>query len=152
MATQFTFLAGGDRIGVRIVEFNVRSKANESDAVWLDSMVDVQAGKSLESFNAWFTAHDLATLREQLKEALTSLSGTVFFQNTGGGLALSITLDVGGRTFISGVAEPKLSRRRFLHFHIATDHFALIRTLSELEHALRSFPTNRTINNGEVGK
>ena len=59
VAKSFTFFAEGDRIEVRIVEFETRSKAGESDAVWLDSKVTAQAGAFLGSFKASFTTDDL---------------------------------------------------------------------------------------------
>jgi hypothetical protein len=154
MAKTFTFfaegdrvVAEGDRIEVRIVEFETRSKVDESDTVWLDSTVTVQAGAFIGSFKASFTTDDLVNLHEQLKSALATLSGTVISHNTGGGLSLAIKLDSAGRATISGVAYPNRLRRGTLTFQLATDHFALIRTLGELENAMRAFPTCQTIEN-----
>jgi hypothetical protein len=153
VATKFTFFAEGDRIEVRIVEFENRSKADQNDAVWLDSTVTVQAGAFLGAFKASFTTDDLLSLHEQLKSALTTLSGTVSCQNTGGGLSLAIKLDSDGRAAITGVAYPNRLRCGTLTFQIATDHFALIRTLRELEDTMRAFPTNHAItNNGGARK
>ena len=139
VAKTFTFFAEGDRIEVRIVEFETRSKVDESDTVWLDSTVTVQAGAFLGSFKASFTTDDLVRLHEQLQSALTTLSGTVSCQNTGGALSLKIRLDGDGRAAITGVAHPNRLRRGTLTFRIETDHFALIRTYRELEATMRSF-------------
>jgi hypothetical protein len=143
VATKFTFFAEGDRIEVRVVEFENRSSKNGSDAVWLDSTVTVQAGAFLGSFKASFTTDDLVALHGQLKSALTTRSGTVVCQNTGGGLKLAIKLGTGGRTTITGVAYPNRLQRGTLTFRIETDHFALIRTFRELENTLRAFPINQ---------
>jgi hypothetical protein len=147
VATTFTFFAEGDRIEVRIVELETRSKVDESDTVWLDSTVTVHAGAFIGSFKASFTTDDLVRLHEQLQSALTTLSGTVICHNTGGGLSLVIKLDSDGRASISGVAYPNRLRRGTLTFQLSTDHFALIRTLRELEGAMGAFPTFQTIKN-----
>jgi hypothetical protein len=141
VATKFTFFAEGDMIEVRIVDFENRSPKNDSEAVWLDSTITIQAGAFLGAFKASFTTDDLLNLHEQLKSVLTTLSGTVSCQNTGGGLSLAIKLDSGGRAAITGVAHPNRLRRGTLTFRIETDHFALIRTYRELEDAMRAFPT-----------
>jgi hypothetical protein len=146
MPAQFTFFAERDRIEVRIVELEAHSPANRSGAVSLDSTVTVQAGAFLGSFKASFSTDDLMSLRVQLRQALTSLGGTVSFRNAGGGLALLIKLDGSGRTSITGVAQPDRLRAGILHFRVYTDHFALIRTLGELEDALREFPSKQTRN------
>ena len=143
MAAKFTFFGKGDRVEVGIPEFETRSAADENDAVWLDSTVTVQAGAFVGSFKASFTPDDLVSLYEQLKRALTSLNEEVFFQNTGGGLALSISLDSGGITSITGVAHPDHLREGMLLFRIDTDHIALVDTLRELENALREFPAKQ---------
>jgi hypothetical protein len=142
--TQFTFLGKGDRIEIRIVEAETCSTASESDSDWLDSTVTVQAGAFAGSFKASFTPDDLVTLHEQRKQALTSLSEEVSFQNREGGLALSISLESGGTTSITGVAHPNRLREGMLLFRIDTDHIALIDTLRELEDALRAFPSTQT--------
>lgn len=147
MATTFTFFAEGDRIEVRIVEFENRSTVDKGDTVWLDSTVTVQAGAFIGSFKASFTTDDLVRLHEQLQSALTTLSGTVICHNTGGGLSLAIKLDSAGRATISGVAYPNRLRHGTLTFQIATDHFALIRTLRELGNAMRALQTFQTIKN-----
>jgi hypothetical protein len=153
MAAQFTFFAEGGRIEVRVVEFENRSRKSESDAVWLDSTVTVEAGAFTGSFKASFTTDDLVSLHRQLKSALTSLCGTVSCQNTGGGFSLAIELGSDGRAVITGVARPNRLRRGTLTFRVDTDHFALIRTFRELEDTMRAFPTNRTITtNGRAGK
>jgi len=153
MATTFTFFAESDRIEIRIVEFENCSPQNDRDAFFLDSTVTIQAGAFLGSFKASITTDDLVSLHQQLKSAITTLSGTVSFQNTGGSLALSITLDSTGRAAITGVAQPNRLRSGTLHFHIATDHFALIRALREMQDTLRAFPTVQTVkNNGGARK
>jgi hypothetical protein len=144
MAAQFTFFAEQDRIEVRIVEFETRSSANQDGTVSLDSTVTVQAGAFLGSFKASLTTADLMSLRVQLRHALTSLGGTVSFRNTDGCLSLLIKLDGTGRTSITGVAQPDRLRAGILHFRVYTDHFALIRTLGELEDTLREFPSKQT--------
>jgi hypothetical protein len=146
MSATFTFFGERDWIEVRIVEFETCSPANEGGAVWLDSTVTVQAGAFLGSFKASVTTDDLMSLREQLRQALTSLSGTVSFQNTGGGLSLSIKLDGSGRTSITGVAQPNRLRGGVLNFRVDTDHFALIRALRELEDTLREFSSKQARN------
>jgi hypothetical protein len=142
--TQFTFLGKSDRIEVRIVEAETCYTASESDSVWLDSTVTIQAGAFVGSFKAYITIDDLTCLQEQLKQALTSQGETVSFQNTGGGLALSINLESGEQISITGVAHPNRLREGILVFRMDTDHFALIHTLRELENALREFPPTRT--------
>ena len=144
MAAKFTFFGKGDRVEVRFVDLESHSPANENNAVSLDSTITVQAGAFAGSFNASFTPDDLVSLHEQLKQALTSLSEEVSFQNTEGGLALSISLDSGGTTSITGVAHPNRLREGMLLFRIDTDHIALIDTLCELEDALRAFPSTQT--------
>jgi hypothetical protein len=79
MAKTFTFfaegdrvVAEGDRVEVRIVEFEARSNVDESDTVWLDSTVTVQAGAFIGSFKASFTTDDLVRLHEQLQSALSN--------------------------------------------------------------------------------
>jgi hypothetical protein len=151
VARQFTFFAEGGRIEVRIVEFENRSPQDENDTVWLDSTVTVQAGAFLGSFKAAFTTDDLMSLHEQLKSALTTLSGTVCCQNTGGGLSLAIKLDSSGKAAITGVAQPNRLRRGALNFRIDTDHVALIRTFRELEDTMRAFPVSQTIKNNGRG-
>src|SRR5580704_988386 len=131
MANTFTFFAKVARIEVRTIEFENRSTKNEMDAVWLDSTVTVQAGSFSESFRVSFTTDDLVSLHEQLKSALTTLSGTVFCQTTGGGFSLAIKLDRCGKAAITGVAHPNRLRAGILHFQLDTDHFALTRTLRE---------------------
>ena len=144
MANTFTFFTKVARIEVRNIEFENRSTKNEMDAVWLDSTVTVQAGSFSESFRVSFTTDDLVSLHEQLKSALTTLSGTVFCQATGGGFSLAIKLDRCGKAAITGVAHPNRLRAGILHFRLDTDHFALIRTLRELEDTLQAFPTKQT--------
>ena len=150
MAAQFTFFAEGGRIEVRVVEFENRSRKSESDAVWLDSTVTVEAGAFTGSFKASFTTDDLVSLHRQLKSALTSLCGTVSCQNTGGGFSLAIELGSDGRAVITGVARPNRLRRGTLTFRVDTDHFALIRTFRELEDTMQAFPKRRT-NRNNVG-
>ncbi len=149
VAKRFTFFAESDKIEVRIVEFEARSKADERDPVWLDSTVTVEAGAFLGGFKASFTTDDLVNLHEQLKSALIARSGTVSCQNTGGGLSLAIELDSDGRAAITGVAYPNRLRRGTLTFQLATDHFSLIRTLRELEDTMRAFPTSQTVKNND---
>jgi hypothetical protein len=143
MSKTFTFFAEGDRVEVRIVEVETHSKRDDSDAVWLDSTVTVQAGAFLGSFKASFKTDDLVSLHEQLRSVLTTLSGTVFCKNTSGGLSMVISLNGDGRASITGVAQPNRLRHGTLHFQIATDRFGLIRTFHELEATLRMFPPKR---------
>ena len=138
MAAKFTFFAEGDSIEVRIVEFET-PKPQESDAIWLDSTVTVEAGAFVGSFKASFTTDDLVSLHEQLKSALITQNGIVCCKNTGGGFSLVIKLGSDGRASIAGIAEPNRLRRGALHFEIATDHFALISTFRQLEDTLRAF-------------
>jgi len=125
---------------------------DESDTVWLDSTVTVQAGAFIGSFKASFTTDDLVRLHEQLRSALATLGGTVICHNTGGGFSLAIKLDGDGRANISGVAYPNRLRRGTLTFKLVTDHFALIRALRELGNAMRVFPTSQRIKNNGWAK
>ena len=145
MSSKFTFYAEGDKIEVRVVEFEHRLLHNQTDAVWLDSTITVEAGAFIGSFKASFTTHDLLSLHHQLKNALTTLTGTILCQNTGGGISLAIKLDNGGKAVITGVAQPNRLRRGTLNFRIDTDHFALIRTFRELEGTMRAFPPGQAI-------
>ena len=72
MATTFTFFAEGDRIEIRIVEFETRSKVEERDAVWLDSTVTVQAGAFIGSFKASFTTDNLRSNCRYMRGRLLS--------------------------------------------------------------------------------
>jgi hypothetical protein len=144
MSEKFAFFAENDRIEVRLLDFENRSGENEVDAIWLDSTVTVKAGAFLGSFKAAFTTDDLVNLREQLKSALARLSGSVSFQNTEGGLSLTIEFDSRGEASITGVAQPNRLHRGILHFRVDTDQFALNRTLHELEYALRDLSVKQT--------
>lgn len=144
MSATFTFFAEDGKVEVRIVEFVNRNATHRSNNVWLDSTVTIDAGGFWGSFKASFTTDDLVRLRDQLKSALTSLSGTVTFQNSGGGLSLSIKVDSDGKTSITGLAQPKRLRQGILHFKLDSDHFALFGTLRELEGTVREFSSQQT--------
>jgi hypothetical protein len=146
MSATFTFFAEDGKVELRIVEFENRNMTIGSNTVWLDSTVTIEAGAFIGSFKASLTTDDIVRLRDQLKSALTSLSGIVTFQNSGGGLSLSIKLDSDGKTSITGLAQPKRLRQGILHFKVETEHFALIRTLRELEGTVREFPSKQTRN------
>jgi hypothetical protein len=146
MSATFTFYGETDRIEVRLVECENPAAAKELNTVWLDSTVTVQAGAFLGSFKASVTTNDLVRLHDQLKSALTSLSGTALFQSSGGGLSLAIKLDSDEKTYITGLAHPKRLRQGILHFEIDTNHFALTRSLGEIKGALREFPTEQSRN------
>ena len=118
MAAKFTFSAEGPKVEARVIEFENRSTANESNAVCLDSTVTVQGGAFVESFKASLTTNDLVSLREQLKSALTSLNGAVAFENTGGALSLSIKLESDRKTSITGVVQPNRLRQGTLNVRV----------------------------------
>jgi hypothetical protein len=146
MSATFTFFAEDGKVEVKVVELENRNQTIGSNTVWLDSTVTVQAGAFVGSFKASLTMDDLVRLRDQLKSALTSLSGTVTFQNSGGGLSLSITLDGYGKTSITGLARPNRLRQGILQFKVDSDHFALIRAFRELEGAVRALSSRQTRN------
>jgi hypothetical protein len=148
VAAKFTFFAEGGSIEVRIVDFET-PKPQQIDAIWLDSTVTVEAGAFLGSFKASFTTDDLVSLHEQLKSALIAQNGTVCCKNTGGGLSIVLTLRNDGRVAIIGIAQPNRLRGGILHFEIATDHFALVRTVRQLEDTLRAFQPSRPIKNND---
>ncbi len=148
MAAKFTFFAEGDSIEVRIVDFET-PKPQQSGAIWLDSTVTVEAGAFSGSFKASFTTDDLVSLHEHLKSALIAQNGTVFCKNTGGGLSIVLNLRDDGRVSIVGIAQPNRLRGGTLHFEIATDHFALIRTFRQLEDTLRVFHPGQPIKNND---
>jgi hypothetical protein len=135
----FTFFAEDDEIEVTLAELRNRTTVSAPHTIWLDSTVTVQAGAFLGSFKASLTADDLVRLRDQLKSALTLFRGTVLFQNSGGGLSLSIKLDEEGKTSIEGLARPSRLKRGILFFKIATNRAALERSLHEIESAIREF-------------
>lgn len=149
VATKFTFFAESERIEVRIAEIENRPGVNGKNAGRLDSTVTVQAGAFLGSFKASFTTDDLEVLHSQLESALRTMEGTISFQNFKEGLELSIKLLGDGKASITGVAKPKRLPQGTLFFSLNTDHFALIRTLRELEGILRKFPSEQTTNSQE---
>jgi hypothetical protein len=146
MSSTFTFFAEDGKVEVRIVEFVNRNATNGVNNAWLDSTVTVEAGAFGGSFKASLTTDDLVRLRDQLKNALTSPCGTVTFQNSGGGLSLSIKVDSDGKTSITGLAQPKRLRQGILHFKVNADYFAMFVTLRELEGAIREFSSQQTAN------
>jgi hypothetical protein len=150
MSAKFTFFGEGDKIEVRITQFENHPVTNRPKGVWVDSTVTVESGAFFGSFKASLTTDDLVCFRDQLKSTLKSHAGTVTFRSSGGGLSLSINLNGEGKTSISGVAQPKRLPQGVLYFEVDTDIFALIRAFRELEGAVREFPSEQTGNHEQI--
>ena len=90
MASEFTFVAGNERLEFRVVGLERPSLGTENLDDWLDSTVSVNIGAFTGSFKAAFTISDLIVLDEQLRNALSLHSGTASLQNSGGDISLSV--------------------------------------------------------------
>jgi hypothetical protein len=150
MAKTFTFFAEDEKIEVRIVEVTNNIGGAETNVVWLDSTITVEAGAFLGSFKAAFTTIDLEELRQQLTSVLRASAGTIRFRNSGKGLELTILLNADGKASITGVAQPKRLQHGILHFAVQTSRMALFRSLRELEGIVRSFSTESAIHSAEA--
>ena len=144
MAAEFTFVAGDERLEVRIIGFETSSLEKENAGNWLDSTITVNIGAFTGSFKAAFTTGDLITLDEQLRHGLASKSGIVSFKNTGGDLSFSVEFKHSANPILSGVIQPHRLPQGVLHFRLDISQAALFRTLQELEDALREFPARNT--------
>ena len=140
MAAEFTFVAGDERLEVRIIRVETSSLEKENTGNWLDSTVTVNIGAFTGSFKAAFTTGDLVTLDEQLRHGLASKSGVVSFKNTGGDLSLSVEFKNPANSILSGVIQPHRLPQGVLQFRLDIPRVALFRTLQEVEDALREFP------------
>jgi hypothetical protein len=143
MEERITFTGDQGNFVIEVSAYENPSATHEDDANWLASRLTVSAEPFSGSFKAAFTTHDLASLHEQLKKALVSLSGTVTFQSTEDDLSLTIEFNKRGAASITGVAQPHGSRGAALHFRFDTEQSALTRTLHELEVVLRRFPVKQ---------
>jgi hypothetical protein len=140
MAAEFTFVAGDERLEIRIIGFETSSHEKENAGNWLDSTIAVNIGAFTGSFKAAFTTGDLIMLDEQLRHGLASKSGMVSFKNTGGDLSLSVEFKHPASPILSGVIQPHRLPQGVLHFRLDISQVALFRTLQELEDALQEFP------------
>ena len=102
MAAEFTFVAGDERLEVKIIGFETSENAGNR----LGSTIAVSIGAFTGSFKAAFTTGDLIMLDEQLRNALASRSDIVSFKNTGGDLSLSIEFKHPEKPILSGVIQP----------------------------------------------
>jgi hypothetical protein len=144
MAAEFTFVAGDERLEVRIIGFETSSLEKENAGDRLDSTITVNIGAFTGSFKAAFTTGDLITLDEQLRHGLASKSGIVSFKNTGGDLSFSVEFKHPANPILNGVIQPHRLPQGVLHFRLDISQAALFRTLQELEDALREFPARNT--------
>ncbi len=140
MSSEFTFVAGNERLEVRIIGFESSSGEKADDATSLDSTVTVNIGAFTGSFKAAFTSDDLIMLDEHLRNVLASQSGAVSFKNTGGDISLSIDFKDPANPLLTGIIQPHRLRQGTLHFRLDMSQAALYRTLQELEDVLQKYP------------
>jgi hypothetical protein len=144
MAAEFTFVAGDERLEVRIIGFETSGLEKENVGNRLGSTIVVSIGAFTGSFKAAFTPGDLIMLDEELRNALASRSDIVSFKNTGGDLSLSIEFKHPEKPILSGVIQPHRLPQGVLHFRLDISRAALYRTLEELENTLQKFSTRNT--------
>jgi len=140
MAAEFTFLAGDERIEVRIIAFDASTTEENGDSDRPNSTVSVKVGAFSGSFKAVFTAQDLIILRDQLKNALVSNIGMFSFKNSGGDLSISIEFISSEAAILSGMIQPLRLPQGSLHFRLDIESSSLVRTVQELEDAILTFP------------
>jgi hypothetical protein len=129
---------------IEILSYENPSTANEDDASWLTSILSAKVGPFSGRFNVAFTTHDLTSLRDKLKEALASLSGTVTFRSTEDDLSFTIEFDKRGAAKISGVIQPHgFQGTSALQFRLDTDQSSLKETLCQLGAVLHQFPVKK---------
>jgi len=136
---------GGDKgsIVIKVIGYERPEADNQDDANWLKCALTVEATPFSGTFNSAFTTHDLVHLYEQLENSLSSLSGTVSFENTENDIAFDIEFNKRGGATLSGAAHPHKWLGASLQFRLETDQSYLAQTMRQLEVVLRRFPVKQ---------
>jgi hypothetical protein len=143
MPEQITLSGEQGSLVIQIYGYERPSAEDQDDANWLRCEVAVKVGPFAGTFKAAFTTYDLIAFSERLRSAVTTLAGSVSFQNTEGDIDLDIALDKRGGAVIKGRANPNGLLETFLQFRLDSDQSYLTQTLGQLEAVLRSFPARQ---------
>jgi len=149
MASEFTFVAGNERLEFRVVGLERSSLGTENLEDWLDSTVSVNIGAFTGSFKAAFTISDLIILDEQLRNALSLHSGTASLKNSGGDISLSVEFKE-RQAVVSGVIQPHRLKQAALHVRLDMSEAALYQTVQELEDVFRKFRPHMLKSRGAI--
>jgi len=144
MPEQITLAGEQGSLVIQVYGYERPSAEDQDDANWLRCELAVRVGPFAGTFKAAFTTYDLIAFSERLRSAVTTLSGTLSFQNTEGDIDLAIALDKRGGAVIKGRANPSGWLETSLQFRFDSDQSYLTKTLGQLEAVLRRFPAKQT--------
>jgi len=140
MTEQIKFAGEQGNLTIEVHGYERPATEDQDDANWLRCGATIKAGPFTGAFNIGLTTHDVTALREQLKNALATMSDSVSFSSIENDISFDIRFDKRGSAIISGTVQPHRSLTASLAFRFDTDQSYLTQTLCQLDAVTHRFP------------
>lgn len=128
------------RVTITILGYERPDAADESDANWLSAQITCDAGDFRGSVATSLTTHEITALRDDLRRAVDTLTGTITFSPNEEALVLDLTFHVTGKASISCALQRRGEVSATLRFAFDSDQTFLMETLRELDAACSRVP------------
>lgn len=127
-------------VGIEVFRYERPNAVDRSDANWLASTIEVNAGPFSGRYSANLTTHDLAAFSAELETLLAGKNPKAVFATDEGWLSLEITIDSRGGGKVIGEASCDRGPKAKLSFVFETDQTCLAEARDSATDIVDAFP------------
>jgi hypothetical protein len=127
-------------VSIEVSRFERPNAIDHSDANWLSSTIEVNAGPFNGRYAATLTTHDLVAFSAELEAVLAGKNPKAVFATDEGWLSLEITVNSRGGAQVAGEAVCDRGPKAKLSFSFETDRTCLTKASQSAADIVAAFP------------